>query len=80
MNIHKQLVLKLAGLKVKNSNRLNKVKRQFANKHKIGMISNAELLYLYRQMLKKKALPHNEDLEKLLQKSCKEDNKNLPFP
>ena len=68
MNIHKQLVLKLAGLKVKNSNRLNKVKRQFANKHKIGMISNAELLYLYRQMLKKKALPHNEDLEKLLQK------------
>ncbi|KKR05958.1 MAG: Histone acetyltransferase, ELP3 family [Parcubacteria group bacterium GW2011_GWC2_39_14] len=68
MNVHQQLIVKLANLKIKNANRLNKIKRDFANKHKVGMISNAELLSLYREMLKKKTIPQNTELEKLLQK------------
>jgi len=67
-SVNQQLILKLASLKVKNANRLNKIKRDFANKHKIGMISNAELLSLYKTMLGQKLLKENVDLEKLLQK------------
>ena len=68
LDIHQQLLLKLAKLKIKNANRLNKIKRDFANKNKVGMISNAELLSLYRAMIKQKTIPQNTELERLLQK------------
>ena len=66
--LDKELISKLTNLKVKNSNRLNKLKRQFANKHKIGMISNADLLAVYRKLRKNNTINQNLDLEKLLQK------------
>lgn len=66
--IHEQLLSKLANLKVKNLNRLNKVKRKFASQQKIGMISNAELLSIYKKLLKQKKITENKDLENLLQK------------
>ena len=66
--IHEQLIHKLGKLKVKNLNRLNKIKRKFASEHKIGMISNADLLSVYRGLLKKKRIEINKDLEALLQK------------
>ncbi len=65
---HELLIDKLANLKIKNLNRLNKTKRQFANEYRIGMISNADLLALYRKMLKKNKTKANPDLENLLQK------------
>jgi elongator complex protein 3 len=64
----KQLIIKLANLKIKNANRLNKIKRRFANEQRVGMVSNAELLALYRTLVKKKTLKQNLELEKLLQK------------
>ncbi len=66
--INIELIRKLAGLKIKNTNRLNKVKRAFANKYHIGMISNADLLALYRELLKNSEIKQNTELEKLLQK------------
>ena len=66
--IHEELINKLAKLKVKNLNRLNKIKRRFASEHKIGMISNADLLSVYRYLIKKKKIKTNKDLEFLLQK------------
>ncbi len=63
-----QLLEKLAKLKIKNANRLNKIKRDFANKHKLGMVSNAELLSLYRERLENKTIIENNELENLLRK------------
>jgi elongator complex protein 3 len=72
MKIPKELstefITKLANLKIKNLNRLNKTKRKFANNHKVGMISNAELLALYKKLLRTKKIKENKDLEQLLQK------------
>lgn len=67
-DIHEQLLLQIAGLKTKNYNRLNRVKRQFSNRYKIGMISNADLLFLYRKMIKSKKIKANQALENLLRK------------
>lgn len=67
-NLNIELLNDLANLKVKNSNRLNKAKRRFANKYKIGMISNADLLRLYKKQLKKKLLKPDQSLENFLQK------------
>lgn len=67
-NINIQLLEQLAKLKVKNANRLNKTKRQFANTHRVGMVSNAALLKLYRERLKRKKIKRDQALEKLLQK------------
>ena len=63
-----QLLFELAAMKIKNYNRLNKIKRRSANKNKAGMISNAELLNLYRRLIKQNKIKQNKDLEKLLQK------------
>ncbi|MEK7512084.1 MAG: tRNA uridine(34) 5-carboxymethylaminomethyl modification radical SAM/GNAT enzyme Elp3 [Patescibacteria group bacterium] len=63
-----QLLRSLALLKTKNLNRLNKTKRKFASQHKIGMISNADLLRLYRDQLKRKKIKANSALASLLQK------------
>lgn len=65
---HQAFVKKLATLKVKNANRLNKAKRRFANTQKIGMISNADLLSIYRDLLKQNKIKVNSELENLLQK------------
>ena len=67
-NYSEKIVTKLAGLRVKNANRLNKVKRQFANKYQIGMISNADILAVYNDLLKKNKIKQNPDLENLLKK------------
>jgi elongator complex protein 3 len=67
-SINIELIHKLAKLKIKNTNRLNKIKRKFANNYRIGMLSNAELLASYRALLAKKEIPENPDLESLLQK------------
>lgn len=66
--IKTELIKKLANLKVKNLNRLNKVKRKFANNYRINMVSNAELLALYRKLIKSKKIKENKGLEQLLQK------------
>ena len=67
-NPSRQLLRILALMKTKNLNRLNKAKRQFANQHKIGMISNADLLRLYRSLLKRKKITADNALASLLQK------------
>jgi elongator complex protein 3 len=67
-DISTELIKKLAGLKIKNPNRLNKVKRLFAIKHRIGMVSNADLLELYRKLVRTKKIVLNHDLEYLLTK------------
>lgn len=67
-NPTKQLLNELAQLKTKNLNRLNKIKRRFANQHKIGMIKNVDLLRLYRHQLKRKKIKINSALASLLQK------------
>ncbi|MBT4723125.1 tRNA uridine(34) 5-carboxymethylaminomethyl modification radical SAM/GNAT enzyme Elp3, partial [Candidatus Falkowbacteria bacterium] len=67
-NLDNELIEKLAKLKVKNPNRLNKAKRNFANKHRVGMISNADLLSIYRKQLKAKKIKQNPELELLLTK------------
>jgi len=66
--IYEQFLGQLIDLKVKNPNQLNKTKRAFANAQKSGMPTNAELLALYREMVKLKKIEKNIDLEKLLLK------------
>lgn len=62
------LITELINLKVKNQNRLNKLKRKWANQQKTGIPTNAELLFLYRQAIKKKKITPQPELERLLQK------------
>jgi len=55
-------------MKIKNANRLNKMKRQWANKNKTGILTNAQILNLYRKLLLNKKIKKNIELENLLQK------------
>jgi len=62
------LLKKLISLKIKNPNRLNKTKRNFASQNKSGMISNAQLLGVYKKLLKQNKIKPDQALENLLQK------------
>jgi len=68
MNENRILLHSLASARIKNANRLNKLKRKFANKAKVGMISNAALLNLYHTELKHGTIKNNPELENLLRK------------
>lgn len=68
MQNHSDFILNLANQKISDLTVLNKLKRAFAAKERIGMISNADLLALYREMVKLKKIEKNPDLEKLLLK------------
>jgi len=63
-----QLVQALASMEIKNPNRLNKLKRQYANDNRLGIPTNAELLVAYRALLLKKQIAPNQELEQLLKK------------
>ncbi|MBI5077490.1 tRNA uridine(34) 5-carboxymethylaminomethyl modification radical SAM/GNAT enzyme Elp3 [Candidatus Falkowbacteria bacterium] len=63
-----ELIRRLAKLKIKNYNRLNKIKRQFANQHKVSMLKNAELLNFYKRLVAENRLKPNAALEQLLRK------------
>ena len=66
--IAENLLRRLARLRIKNYNRLNKIKRRFANQHKVSMPKNAELLILYNRLLRSNRFQRNEALEQLLRK------------
>ncbi|MBU1131815.1 tRNA uridine(34) 5-carboxymethylaminomethyl modification radical SAM/GNAT enzyme Elp3 [Patescibacteria group bacterium] len=63
-----QLIAQLIDLKIKTADQLNKKKRAFCNAQKSGMPTNAELLGLYRKMIKLKQIAPNIEMEKMLQK------------
>jgi elongator complex protein 3 len=67
-DIVKKLLTQLASQKTLNQNRLNKLKRRFASQHKMGMISNARILDVYRKMILNNDLPVNLTLLELLKK------------
>ncbi|MFA6537151.1 MAG: hypothetical protein WCT18_01995, partial [Patescibacteria group bacterium] len=50
------LIASIAKLKIKNQNRLNKIKRAWANENKTTIPTNAEILELYRTLLKQKEI------------------------
>src|SRR3989339_1351579 len=67
-NTNNNLLQSLAFARIKNANRLNKLKRKFVNKAKVGMISNAALLNLYHDALKHGTIKNNPERENLLRK------------
>lgn len=64
----KELLLELIAKNVYTMNRLNRIKRRFANDRRIGMITNAALLETYRAMRKEDTVAENTALELLLKK------------
>ncbi|OGF33850.1 hypothetical protein A2223_01230, partial [Candidatus Falkowbacteria bacterium RIFOXYA2_FULL_35_8] len=68
VNINEQIIKILLSAKILNQNRLKKVKNRMANNYKVGIVSNAELLYTYKHLLKKKKISAKPEIEHLLKK------------
>ena len=62
------IVKKLTTLKIRNHNRLKKLKNKFAAKYKSPIVTNADLLSVYRKMVKQKKIKTDDSIEKLLRK------------
>ncbi|MFH0779777.1 MAG: tRNA uridine(34) 5-carboxymethylaminomethyl modification radical SAM/GNAT enzyme Elp3 [Parcubacteria group bacterium] len=58
MNLNKRLLNKIIASKNLTPEKLNKLKRHFADKSKTGMISNAALLKLHRKNIQGKSVDH----------------------
>jgi len=66
--IIEKIIRHLRTLKTINILKLRQVKSKFANQYKIGIISNAELLWHYKRMVKEKTIEPSIILENILKK------------
>ena len=68
MDFYQFTIKELIKRRVKNSEELNRIKREVAKKFKTSPPSNVELLKAYHKLLKKKRISQNKQLESVLRK------------
>lgn len=66
-NLEEKIIKTILEKKVDSPFKLNELKREFAEKHGTGFISNPSLLNSYRHLVEQKKIEQNKNLENLLQ-------------